>query len=162
MQLILRRNTWYEGTFKAWSVCYDELWLVCGINFGLFVCDMYRLAFRNTPPPPWADPPKTGPNEKSSDQKLVYGIKKLSNFSAQNSLWFLRSWHSFFMPFTTSSTIEAFDLRDNESDEKMTTSKHSIAIISFESAWKNLRNIKSKPKALIVSFEVPSKFVFNA
>ena len=30
--------------------------------------------------------------------------------------------------------IEAFDLRDNESDEKMTTSKHSIAINSFESA----------------------------
>ena len=44
----------------------------------------------------------------------------------------------------------------------MTTSKHSIAINSFESAWKNLRNIKSKPKALIVSFEVPSKFVFIA
>ena len=58
--------------------------------------------------------------------------------------------------------IEAFDLRDNESDKKMTTSKHSIAINSFESAWKNLRNIKSKPKALILSFEVASKFVFIA
>ena len=40
--------------------------------------------------PPWADS-KTGPNEKSSDQKSVYGsYQKKNSANFQNSLWFMR------------------------------------------------------------------------
>ena len=49
--------------------------------------------------------------------------------------------------------IEAFDLRDNESDKEMTTSKHSIEINYFESVWKIWEISSRSPKYSLLALK---------